>query len=159
MTKIKRSEVQTFLNITPLAAATYVLLGEGVPAGDIQYNPKTSEETWVHEDSGRTTVESYNPKMPIEAVAIEGDDAFDYLDALRIARATLSDAETDVVNVWMYEAGGPTAYPAEQQDVSIQIEKFGGPGGEAAKIAFTINYLGDPVPGTFNATTSAFTPT
>ena len=76
--------------------------------------------------------------------------------ALRVARATLDDAETTIVNVWAYESGGPTAYPAEKQDVSIQIDEFGGDGGTAVKINYTINFIGDPVVGTFNASTSAF---
>jgi hypothetical protein len=156
--KIKRSEVMTFMNITPLAAATYKLIGDGVTTGAIGYNPKTTEETYIHEDSATITVESYAPTMPVEAIAIAGDDVFDFVDALRIARATLDDAETDIINVWAYEAGGPAAYPAEQQNVSIQIEEFGGEGGTSVKINYTINFIGDPVVGTFNATTSAFTP-
>ena len=158
MAKIKRSQIQTFINITPSSTATYKLLGDGVTAGKIEYNPKTSEETYVHEDSATIAVESYAPVMPVEQTAISGDDVFDFVDDLRRDRAVLEDAETDIVNVWMYETGGPTAYPAEKQSVSIQIDDFGGDGGQAAKINYTINYVGDPIAGTFNASTSAFTP-
>ena len=34
MAKIKRSEVQSFMNTTPLAAATYSLIGDGVDRDD-----------------------------------------------------------------------------------------------------------------------------
>jgi hypothetical protein len=141
-----------------LAAATYELLGDGVTSGAIEYNPKTTEETYIHEDSGSTSVDSYSPTLPVEASAKKDDPVFEFIDALRIARAVLGDAETDIVNVWMYEAGGPTAYPAEKQTVSVQIEKFGGDGGQATKINFTINFVGAPVVGTFNASTKVFTP-
>ena len=157
-TKIKRSEIQTFLNTTPLAAHTYSLLGDGVVAGKIAYNPKVTSETNITEDSASISVDSYAPTMPIEATAKASDPVFEFLDALRIARAVMSDAETDIVNVWMYKAGGPNAYPAEQQAVSIQIDDFGGEGGQPAKINFTINFIGDPVPGTFDAETFDFTP-
>jgi len=157
MAKIKRSQVQTFLNVTPSGAATYKLVGDGVTTGKVAYNPKSTEETYIHEDSARTTLDSYAPTLPIEQTAVVGDDVFDFVDELRITRAVLSDAETDIVNVWMYEAGGPGAYPAEKQAVSIQIDDFGGDGGQAIKISYTINYLGDPVAGTFNAATSEFT--
>lgn len=157
-TKIKRSQVQTFLNTTPLAAATYELLGDGITTGKINMNPKTTEETYINEDTGNTSVDSYAPTMPVEATAKKDDPVFEFIDGLRVNRAVLSDAETDIVNVWMYESGGPTAYPAEKQAVSIQIDDFGGDGGQAVKINFTINYLGDPVAGTFNASTKAFTP-
>ena len=158
MAKIKRSEVMTFMNTTPLAAATYKLIGDGVTTGAIEYNPKTTEETYIHEDSATISVESYAPSLPVEAIAVSGDDVFEFIDALRVARAVLDDAETDIVNVWAYESGGPTAYPAEKQNVSIQIDEFGGDGGQSVKINYTINFIGDPVPGTFNANTSAFTP-
>lgn len=159
MAKIKRSEVMTFLNTTPSSTATYKLLGDGVTTGAINYNPKTSEEVYIHQDSATITVDSYAPSMPVEAVAVSGDDVFEYIDALRVARAVLDDAETDIVNVWAYESGGPSAYPAEKQDVSIQIDEFGGDGGTAVKINYTINFVGDPVAGTFNAGDSTFTET
>lgn len=157
MGKIKRSEVKTFVNVNPSGAASYKLIGDGVTTGAIGYNPKTSEETYIHEDSATISVESYAPTLPVEAIAVSGDDVFEFIDGLRIARAVLDDAETDIVNVWMYESGGPTAYPAEKQTVSIQIDEFGGDGGSSVKINYTVNFIGDPIVGTFNATTSAFT--
>ncbi len=158
MAKIKRSEVMTFMNVNPSGAASYKLIGDGVTTGAIGYNPKTTEETYIHEDSASISVESYAPNMPVEATAVSGDDVFEFVDALRVARAVLDEAETDIVNVWAYESGGPTAYPAEKQTVSIQIDEFGGDGGASVKINYTINFIGDPIPGTFNANTSAFTP-
>ena len=157
--KIKRSLIQTFMDTSavPHTVPTYFLLGEGVVGGQIAMNPKTLEETYISEDSANISIESYAPKMPVDQTAIGGDEVFDYVDSLRVARAVLAAAETTIVNVWMYETGGPTAYPAEQQAVSIQVDSFGGAGGEATKISFTINYMDDPIPGTFNASTKAFT--
>ncbi len=158
MAKIKRSQLMTFMNTTPSAAATYSLIGDGVTGGSISYNPQVEEETYIHQDSATITVESYSPKLSLEASAVAGDAVFDFIDALRVARAVLTDAQTDIVNVWAYESGGPTAYPAEKQNVSIQIDEFGGEGGSSVKINYTINFIGDPIPGTFNASTKAFTP-
>lgn len=158
MAKVKRSEVMTFMNTTPLAAATYKLIGDGVTTGAIEYNPKTEEVTYIHEDSATISIESYAPTLPVEAIAVAGDEVFEFIDGLRVARAVLDAAETDIVNVWAYETGGPTAYPAEKQNVSIQIDEFGGDGGSSVKINYTINFVGDPVAGTFNANTSTFTP-
>ena len=76
---------------------------------------------------------------------------------MRKTRAVLGDAETTIVNVWAYETGGPSAFPAEQQAVSIQIDDFGGEGGQATKINFTINFIGDAVAGTFNSSGNTFT--
>jgi hypothetical protein len=158
MGKIKRSEVMAFLNTTPLSTATYSLVGDGVPSGKINMNPKTTEETYISEDNASISVDSYAPTMPVEQIAKTGDAVFEFVDGLRRTRAVLEDAETDIVNVWAYEAGGPTAYPAEKQPVCIQIDDFGGDGGKPVSINYTINYVGDPIPGTFNTSTKAFTP-
>lgn len=158
MAKVKRSQIWTFIDTVP-GTEVYELIGEGVVTGAIGYNPKTTEETYIHQDTASILVDSYAPTMPIEATAVAGDAVFDFIDQLRKDRATLTDAETTIVNVWAYETGGPTAYPAEQQAVSIQIDEYGGDGGEAAKISYTINFVGDPIPGTFDGGTSTFTAT
>lgn len=159
MAKVKRSEFKTFLNTGTILVPVWSLLGEGITTGAINYNPQTAEEVYIHQDSGTTSIESYKPTFPVEATAIAGDAAFDYVDDLRKSRAVLGDAETEIVNVWLYETPTSGAYPAEKQDVSIQIDSFGGDGGVATKINFTINFLGDPVAGTFNPTTLAFVAT
>lgn len=159
MPKIKRSEVKTFLNTGTTTVPVWSLLGDGIVSAAIAYNPQTTDETYIHQDSGTVEVDSYKPNMPIEATAVNTDAAFEFVDALRKARAVLDDAHSEIVNVWLYETAVGGAYPAERQAVSIQIDDFGGDGGQAAKINFTINYLGDPVAGTFNPTTLAFTAT
>lgn len=155
---VKRSQFKAFLNITPSSTASYKLVGEGITTGVINYNPQILEETYIHQDSGITEVESYRPTLPIEATCKKGDDVFDFVDGLRQARAVLDDAKTDVVLVYLYETPTGGEYPAEKQSVSIQIDSFGGEGGASAKINYTINFIGDPVLGTFNPTTLAFTP-
>lgn len=159
MPKVKRSEFRTFLNTGTTATPVWSLLGDGITSAAINYNPQTTEEVYIHQDSGTTEIESYRPTMPVEAKAVSGDDAFDYIDNLRKSRAVLDDAKSEIVNVWLYEAPVSGAYPAERQPVSVQIDDFGGEGGQTAVINFTINYLGDPTPGTFNPTTGTFTAT
>lgn len=155
--KIKRSQVKTFLNTGTVAVPVWSLLGDGITTGAINYNPQTVDEVYIHQDSGVTEVESYKPTMPIEASAIKGDPAFDFVDTLRKNRAVLAASHSEIVNVWLYETETAGAYPAERQTVGIQIDDFGGDGGTTTKINFTINFQGDPVLGTFNPTTKAFT--
>ena len=156
MAKVKRSEIQTFMDTAP-SAETYNLIGDGVPSGKINYNPKTESVNYIHLDNASVSVEGYAPTMSVEQVAINGDAIFEFIDALRKARAVLDAAVTTIVNVWMYESGGPTAYPAEQQTVCIAVEDYGGDGGAAAKLNYTIYYVGDPILGTFNSSTKVFT--
>jgi hypothetical protein len=157
MAKIKRSEFATYINIVPGGTADYALLGVGIVSANINYNPQVLEETYIHQDSGSREVESYQPDMPLEITPDTADEAADFLDTLRKSRAVLGNAETDIINVWLYEAETSGAYPAEKQNVSVQVDTFGGDGGTAVKGNYTLNYIGDPVAGTFNPTTGAFT--
>lgn len=155
MAKVKRSLVQHWLNTGTLLSPVWSQIGEGVTTGKITYNPKTADETYIHEDSATITMESYAPNMPIEATAIEGDAIFEFVDNIRKTRAVLSAAETEVVNVWAYKTPAGGYYRAEKQSVSIQIDDFGGEGGAATKINFTLNYIGDPVVGIFKTAATA----
>lgn len=156
-TDIKRSEFKTFMNTTPTATETWNLVGDGVTTGTVNMNPQTTEETFIHQDGASISIDRYAPTYPLEGKAKKGDAVFDFVDGLRKSRATLTDAETQIVNVWLYESPTGGAYPAEKQNVSIQIDSWGGDGGQATRINYTINYIGDPVLGTFNPTTKTFT--
>ncbi len=157
-TKIKRSQFATFLNTTPDSTATYNIIGDGVTTGTVNMNPEVTTETYIDSDTASTEIERYAPNIPIEASAKAGDAVFEFVDALRKDRAVLADAQTDIVNVWLYETPTLSEYPAEKQTVSIQVDSFGGDGGTAVKLNYTVNYIGDAVKGTFNPTTKAFTP-
>ena len=156
--KIKRSQFKTFINTTPLSSDTWSLLGDGVKTSKIAYNPKITDETYVSDDNATISVDSYAPKMAVSQIAKYGDAVFNFIDGLRQAHAITEAAQTYTVDVWMYQAGGPAAYPATKQQVAIQIDDFGGDGGVPAEINYTINYIGAPIPGTFNSNTLAFTP-
>lgn len=158
MAKIKRSQVKTFLQTATSPSVVLSLIGDGVTTGTINYNPEVTSETYIHKDSGTSIVERYAPTLPVEATAINGDAVFEYIDNLRKTRATLDNAETYIVNVWLYETPASTdQYPAEKQAVSIQIDSFGGDGGVAAKINYTINFIGDPVVGVYDVSEGTFT--
>lgn len=157
-TKVKRSKLAVFIDTTKGSESpTWALIGDGVTEQTITYNPQTSEEIYIHQDAGTTDVESYRPNIPTPMTAIKGDPVFDFVDNLRRSRAIGTDARTKICIVYLYETESTGAYPAECNDCSIQIDDFGGAGGETATLNFTINLVGDPVQGTFNPTTKAFT--
>lgn len=163
MPKAKRSTLAHFINSTPdETAATYELLGAGVTSLEMNYNPNTVTEQYIHQDNANTATESYAPTIPVEQSVYPGDDAYDFIDAIRQAGpAVLEDAETDIVEVRKYETPDTSGnvYPATKWPVSIQIDSFGGDGGQSAKINYTINISGDAIDGDFNVSTLAFTPT
>lgn len=155
--KIKRSLFAIFMNTTPSETATYARMGQGITSHKVDYNPETSDETYVSEDSGTTDVESYKPTIPTQQTAIKGDEVFDYVDGLRKKRAVMGDARTDIVMVNLYEEPSGGAYPAEKNEASIQIDDFGGDGGKSVEVNYTVNMVGDPIQGTFDPTTKTFT--
>lgn len=165
MAKQKRSQVRHFINSTPdETEATYELLGDGITNLSMQYNPKTVTEQYIHEDNANTQTESYAPTIPVEQSVWPGDDAYDFIDGLRQSGpAVLAAAETDIIEVRLYETPDThtpgTSYPATKWPCSIQFDSFGGPGGESAKINYTINITGDAVDGYFNTSSLAFTAT
>ena len=158
MTKIKRSQVQSFLQTATSPSVVLSRIGDGVTTGTINYNPETSSETYIHENGATTDVEKYAPTLPVEATCVAGDAVFEFIDGLRKSRAVLDAARTYLVNVWLYETPSNTdQYPAEKQEVSIQIDSFGGDGGVANKINYTINFIGDPVTGKYDVSDGTFT--
>ena len=157
--KIKRTEFATFMNVTPSATASYELLGRGMETGEVDYGPETEESPDITMDTIPTDLVAYKPKMSLEGKAIVGNACFDYIDGLRRNRAVLDNAKTDIVNVWLYMPETTGSWPAEKQSVIIAIDKFGGDGGKTSNIGYTLYYAGDPIQGTFNPTTKAFTAT
>jgi len=121
-------------------------------------NPKTTEETYVHQDTATISVDSYAPTMPVELTPHTEEAVFTYLDDVRVNRKVLADAETDIIEVRLYQSSASGAYPATKQAVSVAIDNgVGGDGGTPAKVSFTFNYLGDPIQGSFNITSKSFT--
>lgn len=156
MAKIKRSLVKSFLNTGTLGTPIWSLIGEGVTSAKIEYNPKTSEEIYIHQDNATISVESYAPTMPVEMSAVAGDAAFEFIDTKRIGRNTLSDVEAEILNVWLYKTPALGFYLAERQAVSLQVDDIGGEGGESAKLNYTVNYNGEPARGEYNPTLDTF---
>ena len=158
--KAKRSKFLAFINTTPAAEApTWALMGKGIASQTVNYNPQTSDDTYINEDSGTTDVESYKPTIPTPQTAYPGDPVFDFVDKLRQARAVMGDARTQVLLVNAYEAATAGAYSAEKNECSVQVDDFGGDGGTSITMNYTVNLIGDPVHGTFNPTTKTFTAT
>jgi len=156
MAKVKRSLIKTFLNTNTVLSPTWSLISAGVPSGTINMNPSVTTETYLADDTATISVDSYAPTFAVEASAFAGDAAYEWIDSARQGREVLDDAETEVVNVWLYKTGGLGTYYAEKQTVTIQCDSFGGEGGKPAQIGYTINYIGDAVQGGFNPTTLAF---
>lgn len=156
---VTRNQVANFLNTTPTAAATYNIIGDGVTSLSPNMNPKVLDEHYIHLASGTKIVTGYAPDAPVEMTAKFGDPVYDFVMTLRKTLAVGAAAETDMVEVFLYETEVAGAWPALQWGVAIQVDSGpGGEGGDGAKLGYTILYNGEPTPGMFDPETKAFTP-
>ena len=164
MAEKKRSLVAHYIDTTPSAtAATYKLIGYGVTSLQMAYNPQTTQETYINQDNATTTVDSYQPTVPVAQKVYTGDPVFDYIDSIRQGGPSIGgDDLTTLVEVRLYETPDTagTSYPATKWSVALQVDNApGGDGGAKASMDWTININGDPTDGDFNVSTFAFTAT
>ena len=156
--KVKRSDFASFLNIGG-STENWARMGKGITSQQISYNPQTTSETFIDEDSATTTLDSYAPTMSTPQTAYAGDPVFDFVDNLRQRRAVGAECETDMLLVYLYDSNGSSSYAAEKQKVAIQIDDFGGDGGASNVINYTLNFVGNAEQGTVSITSGkpAFT--
>ena len=154
---IKRSKIAEFINVGTKETQKWARIGHGVAENTISYNANVVTETFIHQDNASNSVDSYAPQIPVTQYAYKGDEVFDYVDKLRKNRATGTECETQLLIVYVYDTEDNTSYGAELNDIAIQVDSYGGAGGERAQIAYNILFNGDPTQGT--ATLKDGTPT
>lgn len=160
--KIKRPLIAHFLDTAQSATydaegVTWKRIGLNVTDMSIDYGAQTETEQDIISNSATTDVTGYQPTSAVSQQCTKGDEIFEFITGLRRNRAILSEAHTWMMNIDMWDSSGSTAYSAEVQEVSIQIDSYGGAGGETPVQDFTINFIGDPIQGT--ATVTAGVPT
>ena len=148
---IKRSKFAQFLNVGTSLAPNWARFGKGIPDNSISYNANVTSETFIDEDFATNSVDSYAPNMPFTQYAYQGDEVFEFVDNIRYNGLTGSDCCTEVLFVDIYSASG-NAYRAYKQNCSIQIDSFGGAGGQRLQIGYTVLLDGDPTLGTATIT-------
>lgn len=153
----KRSAFKLFLNTTPKSTATYSIVGPGVTELTISYNPQTSTEQYIHEDTATTEMTGYQPNAPVTAQVVKDDPAFEFINDMRVNLPIGSDAHTDIVLVDIFSKQSGGAYAATKQPVSIQIDSYGGAASDPLSIGYTINWRGSGAIGTFDPDTKTFT--
>ncbi len=156
-TKIYTPKVAVFLNTSTTESPTWTRVGKGVTALPINYNPQTTTEQYIDEDSATTSTDSYQVAIDVPQTCFAGEPIFDFLDAIRQARGVGSDAACEVLIVYLYTA---SPYKAEKNEASIAINDFGGDAGAPVVINWTLSLNGDPTLGTCVITDGApvFTP-
>lgn len=152
MEKIKRPLIAHFLDTSQAAdyaSAKWDRLGINVTEASTEYNAQTESSQDIVSDSAATEITGYQPTMPVSQQCTKGDPVFELVTKLRRNRATLADSHTWLLNVdlWDAELEG-SKYKAEVQEVAVQVDTYGGAGGETPVQEYTLNFVGDPIKGT-----------
>lgn len=149
--KIKRPLIAHFLDTSRASSYTdaeWARLGVNVTEASTEYNPQTESEQDIVSDSASTEITGYQPSMPVSQQCTKGDPVFEFVTELRRSRATLADSHTWLLNVDLWDTDDDgSSYASEVQEVSVQIDTYGGAGGETPVQEFTINFIGDPIKG------------
>lgn len=158
--KAKRSQYYTFLNIGTSESPEWAREGKFASELTTQMNPQTTTTQDVTQDTADTDITGYQPSIGLSKSVSKTDPTFEFINDIRKKRKILSDAYSQILNVDVFNENSDGSYPAELQDVSIQIDSFGGPASNPLTIGYTYNYRGDPVTGkaTINNGTVTFTP-
>ena len=143
--KIKRPLIAHFLDTTQAeeyASAKWERLGVNVTDASTEFNPQSETSQDIISDSATTEITGYQPSMAVSQQCTKGDAVYEFITKLRRSRATMGEAHT-----WMLNVADESKYAAEIQEVTVQVDTYGGAGGEAPVQEFTLNYVGNPIPG------------
>ena len=155
ITKIKRSQIATYIDTTPGETATWGLLGIGITDYSISYNPQITTEKWIIHDNASSSLDSNQKEGGVTQRMYKGDPCFEYVNGIRDKIG--GDVQTHILDIDMWDAEG-SAYKAKMSDALIAVTSYGG---EDASIEYTLYYNGDPVEGTVTIADGVptFTPT
>lgn len=158
---LKRSQLAEYLNITPVGTTqTWERIGFGVEDKSTDYEVEFDERQFIHQDSPDSAVKSYKMGSEFDMNAAKDSPLYDYLDTLRITRATYGAAESDYLEVRLYNpvSGQEDVFEATLTRVSVAFTSIGSSSEDPLTGTMSIKGKGDPVQGTFNYLTSTFTP-
>lgn len=143
MEKVKREQVYTYLNTTPSTTETWKLLGQGITAYGIDFNPQVTTEKYIINANATSTLDSNQKQGSVSQKAFKGDPCFEFVNGLR--DKTGSDVETTILDIDTWDEASAGVYNAKKSSIMIAVTKYMS---EEGIIEYTIYYNGDPEEGT-----------
>ena len=136
--KIKRSQYQKFLDITPSSTASWKVIGIGVNEASVDYGPEVNTEKWIIEDTARSDHASNQKQLSVTQKCYKNDPEFEFINTGRDKLNYTSHILE--IDTW---SGTQGSYPAKKSDCLIAINSYSG-----EEIEYTIYFNGDPTTGT-----------
>ena len=136
--KIKRSQYQKFLDVTPSSTASWKVIGIGISEASVEFNPQVDTEQWIIEDTARNDHSGNQKQLSVTQKCYKGDPEFAFINAGRDKLNYVSHVLE--IDTW---GGSNGSYPAKKSDCLITVTSYSG-----EEIEYTIYFNGDPVEGT-----------
>ena len=140
--KIKRSQYQKFLDITPASSASWKVIGIGISEASVEFNPQVETEQWIIEDTARNDHSGNQKQLSVTQKCYKNDPEFEFINAGRDKLNYVSHVLE--IDTW---GGSQGSYPAKKSDCLITVTSYSG-----EEIEYTIYFNGDPVDGTATIT-------
>lgn len=150
--KIKRKLLAHYLNTGSMSKPEWSRMGKGISEMEMSYNPEEESVKYIHEDSSTNELTGYNVTSDVTQTCYAGEPIFEYVDEKRKIRAIENDAETQILDVNMYDKLAENVYSAELSGAIIIIQTFSG-----NSISYNVKRNGDPKIGYVTVSNSTIT--
>lgn len=157
---VMANDIADYLDVSGTSTESYKLMGLGITSAGKTLNPQESTKQYVNQGSSTTTIDSYQPEYPFEGEMIKDDGVIEFL--YKIGRDELKGAKAQCKHVRVELFKEPTEenkYPAQRRTVSISISEMPREAGTAVGLSGSLKAVTDVEEGTFDISTSTFTPT
>jgi hypothetical protein len=153
-----RNMVADYLNVGTKETPDYKLMGRGFNTLDENPNAQTEERAYISDKSKSKTTTGYATVFPFDSDMIVSEEAVMAIYDVGTEQKQGGDAEMEYVRVEIFKGGENNVFPARKFVVAVEVSGITGAGTEIMKMSGNLNGVGDFVKGTFNTSTSVFTP-
>lgn len=153
---IMRHQIADYLNVGTEETPKWVLMGYGFTNLDEEYGAESESCKYINEASASSSVTSYTSVFPFTAHLIPDEEAVNALYEVGRNHKTGSDAEFEYCRVELWDKKEDGSFAARKFIVSAELS--GTSGEKKQEMTGNLNAVGDPIDGTFDTKTKAFTP-
>lgn len=152
----KRSEIFTYLKV----ASAFHEFKVGVTELNDELNPQTQTDQFIMDAASTTSVDSYEPSFTFTGRVSKTDPVHAFIRTIGKELSVGADCETELVRFDGWEIDSYGVVAAKQYHVAVAVDYISnGEGGSNIEMSGTLHVQGDPIDGTFNTATKAFTAT
>lgn len=152
---VQRNEFASYMNTGTGQTETYSLMGEGFTQLAESKNPIEYSRQYVNMATESTDVVGYAPSIAYTCDVYSEDPCIKKIMEITDQERVGTDAQVEIVNVNLWKLSGSECEAYKRRYAVIPDGK--GDGTDALVISGNFKAVGDPIKGTFNPETKAFT--